>query len=275
MFAEIASLELSEAQFQKISQTVYQLSGIHLTQGKEGLIKTRLTKRLRALGLASFSQYLRYVEEDKSGQELALMIEALTTNKTSFFREPQHFDFLRKEVIPELRGAGPRIRLWSAGCSSGEEPFSIAIVLREDIPDIDRRDVRILATDISAKMLAAARQALYSEQALTDVPPRLLQKYFLCVQTMPTRTYRASDDIRAMVRPGRLNLMGPWPMKGPFDAIFCRNVMIYFDKATQQELVHRFWEFLKPGGYLFIGHSESLTDQAHKFHYVQPAIYRK
>ena len=275
MLPELISPELSPAQFQKISQTVYRLCGINLTPGKEGLIKTRLAKRLRTLGLGSYSEYMSYVEGDETGKELAFMIDALATNKTSFFRETQHFDYLREEIVPALRGGSQRIRFWSAGCSSGEEPYSIALLLREEIPDIDRWDVRILATDISSKILAIAREAVYAEQTVEDIPPQLLRKYFTCIQTPGARAYRVNENVRAMVRLGHLNLMEPWPMKGPFDVISCRNVMIYFDKATQQDLVQRFWKLLRPEGYLFIGHSESLTGSSHEFHYVQPAIYLK
>ena len=273
MDTDLASLELSAAQFERISLLMYRLCGINLHHGKEELVKARLMKRLRKLGLSSFQHYLRYIERDKSGQELAIMIDALTTNKTSFFREPQHFDYLRRQILPRLMKR--RIRVWSAGCSSGEEPFSIAILLREELSGIDRKDVRILGTDISKRMLEVARAAVYEQEALRDVPPQLLLKYFTCVQTKPPRTYRVNDTVSVMVRLARLNLMGEWPMRGPFDVIFCRNVMIYFDKNTRQELIHRFWELLQPGGLLFLGHSESLTALSHQFRYVQPAIYIK
>lgn len=269
------SYELSPAQFEKISQMVHRLCGICLPPGKEELVKTRLTKRLRALGLGGFTEYLEYVEGDASRQELATMIDLLTTNKTSFFREPQHFDFLCQHVLPDLQTASRPIRLWSAGCSSGEEPYSLAMLLHEHLPDIERRDVRILATDISARMLTKAREAIYEEEAVSEVSPSLLRKYFVCVRTQPTRAYQVSDKVRALVRFARLNLMDAWPMRGPFDAIFCRNVMIYFDNPTRQRLVQRYYELLRMGGYLFIGHSESLTALSHNFRYVQPAVYRK
>ncbi|MDZ7260505.1 MAG: protein-glutamate O-methyltransferase [candidate division KSB1 bacterium] len=275
MDTDLWSVKLSQAQFEKISQLVYQLCGINLHQGKEELVKARLMKRLRALGLGSFEQYLKYLKHDTTGQELALMIDALTTNKTSFFREPQHFDYLRRQIVPRLRMEGRKIRFWSAGCSSGEEPFSLAILLREEIPDIDRRDVRILATDISTRMLALARQAVYEENTLWDVPMPLLQKYFTPVRDKPPRTYRVNDNVRAIVRLARLNLIDAWPMKGPFDVIFCRNVMIYFDKDIRQQLIQRFYELLRPGGHLFVGHSESLTVLSHRLRYVQPAVYLK
>jgi chemotaxis protein methyltransferase CheR len=271
------SLELSESQFLQIRQLVYRLCGINLIPGKEELVKSRLAKRLRALGLSGFEQYLQYVERDKSRQELASMIDALTTNKTSFFREAQHFDYLRHQVLPGIKKMkeGRRLRIWSAGCSSGEEPYSIALVLREEIPDIDRWDARILATDISTKMLAKAREAIYGQEELREVPASLLQKYFTCIRIKPPRSYQVKDNVRALIRFSALNLMAAWPMKGPFQVIFCRNVMIYFDKQTQQELVNRFGELLEPGGHLFLGHSESLTGSAHAFRYVQPAVYMK
>jgi chemotaxis protein methyltransferase CheR len=269
------SIELTSAQFKKISGMVYQVCGINLQVGKEGLIKSRLLKRLSALGLSSFDDYLAYLERDRSGGELITMIDALATNKTSFFREAQHFDYLRQHILPKLRAETRRLRIWSAGCSSGEEPYTLGIVLREEWPDLDRRDVRILATDISTKILGKAREASYDQEAVAEVPPSLIPKYFTCVQEKPARRYQVKEQITALVKFARLNLMGEWPMKGPFNMIFCRNVMIYFDKPTQQELVQRFWELLEPGGHLFIGHSESLTSSSRRFQYLQPALYVK
>ncbi|RMF93557.1 MAG: protein-glutamate O-methyltransferase CheR [Nitrospinota bacterium] len=271
----LVSPELTKRQFQQISEQVYRLCGIYLPAGKEGLVKSRLMKRLRALRLQSFDQYLHYIEQDRSGQELVAMVEVLTTNKTSFFREAQHFDYLRRYVFPTMRHPSQRVRFWSAGCSSGEEPFSLAIVLCEAFPDIAQRDIRILATDIATRMLQKAREAIYEQDVLREVPAILLQKYFTCIRYQPPRAYRLNDTVRALVRFARLNLMDPWPMKGPFDVIFCRNVMIYFDRPTQQRLVQRFWELLKPGGYLLVGHSESLSAIVHPFRYVQPAVYVK
>ncbi len=271
MSVDFLSLELSEAQFEKISRVVYRLCGINLRHGKEELVKARLTKRLRALKLGSFEEYMKYLERDRSGQELAIMIDTLTTNKTSFFRESQHFEYLRQRVLPGL--TSDRIRFWSAGCSSGEEPFSLAIVLREALPEVDQRDVRILATDISEDMLETARAAVYEEEKLGDVPAQLLQKYFTRVSHKPVRKYRVKDEVRGLVRLAKLNLIESWPIRGPFDAIFCRNVMIYFDQPTRERLVQRFWELLRPGGHLFVGHSESLRASQHQFAYVQPAVY--
>jgi chemotaxis protein methyltransferase CheR len=273
--AGLLTSELQPEQFAKISQLIHQVCGITLRPGKEGLVKARLIKRLHALELDSFGDYLAYVEADASGKELVAMIDVLTTNKTSFFREPQHFTYLHQHIVPQLRQAQHPIRFWSAGCSSGEEPYSLGIVLRETLPDIDRQNVRILATDISTRILATARQAVYEQERIGDIPTQLQHKYFTLVRREPTPAYQVKGTVRGMVRLARLNLMQPWPMRGPFEAIFCRNVMIYFDKPTQEWLVQRFWELLRPGGWLFIGHSESLSLAAHAFRYVQPAVYMK
>src|SRR5260370_10031633 len=183
MSRDAIELTLNRSQFEKISGLVYRASGINLQHGKEELIKSRLAKRLHALELPNFEQYLGRVEGDRSGQELAIMVEALTTNKTFFFREAQHFDFLRHRILPALRASGGRrIRIWSAGCSSGEEPYSIAILLREELADIDRRDSRILATDLSTDILAKAREAVYEYQTLHELPPLLLRKHVTAVR---------------------------------------------------------------------------------------------
>jgi len=275
MAMELLTADLSRSQFNTIRAFLYQASGIKLADGKESLVKSRLMKRLRMLGLSSFDAYLEYLKTDSSECERRALIESLTINNTSFFREPQHFAFLRERILPRLESANRKIRIWSAGCSSGEEPYSIAIVLREALPDVDRRDVRILATDISTKILGEAREAIYEHYELKDVGPGLIKKYLTCTCARPVRHYRVNENVRKMVRFAQLNLMADWPMKGPFDVIFCRNVMIYFEKPTQQWLVQRFWELLEPGGYLLLGHSESLMTSAHRLRYVQPATYVK
>jgi chemotaxis protein methyltransferase CheR len=269
--------EITEAQFESISRTVRELCGINLHTGKKELVKARLGKRLRALGLADFGQYLDHVARDASGDELALMLDLLSTNLTYFFREPQHLAYLRADVLPEVLSrhqTDRRLRIWSAGCSSGEEPYSIAITLAETMPDLDRWDVAILATDLSSRVLRAAREGVYSRERMRQSPAGAMGKYLLSVPG-ERDAFRVRDDLRAMVQFARLNLMAGWPMKGPFDVIFCRNVMIYFDKPTQARLVERFWEILSPGGTLFIGHSESLAGVRHRFQYVHPTVYRK
>jgi chemotaxis protein methyltransferase CheR len=201
------------------------------------------------------------------------MIDCLTTNKTNFFREPAHFDYLARQILPKR--AEKRLRIWSAGCSTGEEPYTIGIHLRENIPDIDRWDVRILATDISTRVLEKARAALYTEDALDDLPPGLSTHYFVKTAIDGKRGFEVVPAVRRMVSFAHLNLMGDWPMKGPFDVIFCRNVMIYFEKPIQQKLIERFRLLLPLGGHLFVGHSESMAGLEHRFTYVQPATYRR
>jgi chemotaxis protein methyltransferase CheR len=271
----VVSADLSEAQFSAISALTYRICGINLQSGKQGLVKTRLAKRLQAVGVGDFDEYLHYLEKDASGSEMVAMLDALTTNKTSFFRENQHFDYLRNVVLPSMGAGWTRLRIWSAGCSTGEEPYTLSLVLHEEVPELKQRDARILATDLSTRVLARARQGVYEAAAVADIPAPLLARYFTCVRTSPSRAYRVGPALQSPIRFARLNLMEPWPMQGPFDLIFCRNVMIYFDRATQQRLVNRFWELLSPGGHLFVGHSESLTALEHRFRYVQPAVYRK
>lgn len=265
--------ELTDAQFNKVKDLIYRECRICLKSGKEALVRARLTKRLRALSMRSFGEYIDYLENEGNQMELSSMVDVMTTNKTSFFREIDHFHFLRDSVLPKLRSR--KIRLWSAGCSSGEEPFTLAMVLSESLPDLDLRDALILATDISSQMVKQTKSAVYSEEKLTTLPKSFLNRYFVKIRSNGAGAYQLSPAIRKMVRPAKLNLMDLWPMKGPFDVIFCRNVMIYFDTQTQAKLVNRFWDLLGPGGYLFVGHSEGLSSIQHKFQYQQPAVYKK
>lgn len=275
MNTELMAVDLSSSQFDHIKKLLHSVCGISLQSGKEGLVKARLTKRLRALRLPDFDRYLDHLHNEPSRQELSLMVDALTTNKTNFFREQQHFDFLKNYVLTKNNASKMGMRFWSAACSSGEEPFSLAILLNECWSDVAKKDVRILATDISSDILEKARKATYREDLLQEMPEALLRKYFSKVTSGNLSHYQANDNIRDLVRFARLNLMATWPMKGLFDVIFCRNVMIYFDTPTREQLVNRYYDYLKPGGYLFIGHSESLTGISHPFDYVQPAIYKK
>ena len=265
--------ELSAVEFQRIADVTKRVAGINLQRGKEGLVRARLARRLRALGLDSYGAYLEQVERDGTRAELKEMIDALTTNKTSFFRESQHFTFLRERVLPDCLAAGQAPRVWSAGCSTGEEPYTLGIVVHEAMPATVAAASRILATDISARVLDRARAAQYPADIVAELPRDLLRRHF--VPASGGESWQVAEPVRRLVRFARLNLMGEWPMRGPFDAIFCRNVMIYFDKATQGRLVERFGSLLAPGGYLFVGHSESLTGLAHGFRYVQPAVYQK
>ena len=269
----LLSADLSENEFREISHIVYDICGINLKNGKEALVRARLMKRLRALEMASFREYIKFINTDEGKGEIGLLIDVMTTNKTSFFREAAHFTFLRDQIIPKANTQ--KMRFWTAACSSGEEPFSLSMLLHESIPSIGRKDILILATDISVTMLDRARMAVYAEETLRDLPAVYRSKYFVQVGKTQPRKFRVTDEIKSRVRLAWLNLMDSWPMKGPFNVIFCRNVMIYFDRPTQQTLVGRFWDLLEPGGYLFVGHSEGLSSLKHRFRYIQPAIYRK
>ena len=269
--------ELTRAQFAVISDLVKGRCGINLHDGKVALVRARLGKRLRSLGLTDFGQYVEWISQDTTGAETAAMLDALTTNLTHFFREPRHFELLGSTVagIIDRRQHDRPLRIWSAGCSSGEEPYSIAVTLQEAAAGPVGWDARILATDLSRQMLKIAKSGLYASGQLREMAPRLIKKYFTPCRDPAGRRYRIDASVRRMVDFAQLNLMAPWPMKGAFDVIFCRNVMIYFDKPTQHRLIERFWDALAPEGLLFLGHSESLTGAAPRYHYVEPAVYRK
>jgi chemotaxis protein methyltransferase CheR len=270
----LPSGELSPEHFRRIARILYEACGIHLQDGKEQLVRSRLWKRMRAIGVASFEEYLALVQSPAGASEFSAMIDALTTNKTSFFRESQHFDFLRARLADRYASAR-RLRIWSAGCSSGQEPYSLAMSILEEWPYPEGRDIRILATDIAAPMLESARRGLYRPEHVRDVPPEILRKYFRETLGERESMMAVHERVRSLVAFARLNLLGRWPMRGSFDFIFCRNVMIYFDKDTQRRLISRFRGLLAPAGFLLVGHSESLTGRAEGFRYLQPAVYQK
>jgi chemotaxis protein methyltransferase CheR len=245
--------------FASIAATLHAASGISLSPSKTSLVYSRLAKRLRALGLESFRDYCKLIAGSDGVDERQAMLAALTTNVTRFFREPHHFDYLRK-LMPELSAKakrGGRVRLWSAGCSSGEEPYSIALTILSTLPNANELDVKILATDIDPVILAKAKEGLYSREALEPVPAEL-RKYFDGADA--NRRFSPAPAVRDMIAFRELNLIGPWPMTQKFDVIFCRNVAIYFDEPTQDRLFGRFAESLNPDGRLFIGHSERVND---------------
>jgi chemotaxis protein methyltransferase CheR len=264
-------LDLTDAQFRHIGQLVGRIAGIQLPHGKESLVRSRIARRLRALDLDSVQKYLDFVDADATRTELAEMVDVLTTNKTSFFRENEHFRLLEREVLPALGHRGGPIRIWSAGCSTGEEPYTVAMIAR-DVLGARADALRILATDISGHVLEKARVAEYDRERLADVPAALRDRHF---EDARDGLLRVRCPTRDLVHFARLNLMAEWPMRGPFDVIFCRNVMIYFDKPTQERLVSRFADLLPDGGYLCVGHSESLSGLQHGLEYVQPATYRR
>jgi chemotaxis protein methyltransferase CheR len=265
---------LNDREFEKISRLAYEHFGLDLRGGKQGLVSARLGKELRQLGLKSFQHYYDYVKADRSGAALASMVDHLTTNHTSFFREPRHFDFLRKTIFPTLRTRS-RIDIWSAACSSGEEPYSIAMSLLEESPREAAAKVRIKASDISTRVLEKARRGVYPAERFAGIAVPLMQRYLLKGQDEAAGTFRFKTEVRSMIDFEHRNLMEKLPEGYVCPAIFCRNIMIYFDKPTQQSLVQRLSDRLEDGGYLLIGHSESLNNIAHGLDYVCPATYRK
>lgn len=272
-------VELGDNEFEKISRLVYDQCGINLNEGKKELVKARLGKRIREGQFKSFRDYYQHVIGDQSGQELIHLLDSISTNFTSFLREMAHFDYLRSHILPELMAAkkakGDKLRFWSAGCSSGEEPYSIVVILLEALRNSSAWDLSVLATDISSKVLRSAQSGIYPKERIRSVPKELVRKYFLKGDRQWQDYVKVKDQVRQYVRFKRLNLMEPFNFKEPFDCIFCRNVMIYFDKKTQMDLVNRFYGALQEGGHLVIGHSESLTGIQHQFVYVRPTIYKK
>ena len=267
--APMIGATVTHADFVKISALLYDIAGIKLNDGKEGLVVSRLGKRMREVGVASFKAYIARVQDDPA--EMREMIDRLTTNKTSFFRESAHFDFLARRALPEW--GNRELSIWSAGCSSGEEPYTLATVLFDYWQGAPNG--RILATDLSHRVLAKAKAGSYTAEMVRDIPPQTLNRHFEKLREGAHDHWVAREHLRSIIRFGKLNLMEEWPMKGPFDAIFCRNVMIYFDRETQERLVQRFSKLLAPDGYLFIGHSETLHSMKHDLRYVAPAAYAK
>ncbi len=271
--------ELSDKEFSLFSRLVYDKAGINLHEGKRELVRSRLSRRLRAKNIRRFKDYYTFLMEDDSGEELVNMLDAISTNLTSFFREPKHFAFLEKTALPELQkhstSRSKPLKIWSAGCSTGEEPYTLAICLHEFMKDNSSFDFKILATDISTKVLSSAASGVYLDQQIQSIPNPVLRQYFQRGQGQWAGHYRLKPFIRNAIEFKRLNLMDPFPFAGEFHVIFCRNVMIYFDKMVQNNLVNKYYDCLVNGGYLFIGHSESLMGTQHQFKYVQPTIYQK
>lgn len=248
----------SAAELAEIARLMREGAGIVIAESKASMVQSRLAKRLRALGLRDFQSYLDHVQGPEGAAEYARMLSALTTNVTQFFRENHHFEQLRAEVLPPLLArarAGGRVRIWSAGCSSGQEPYSIALLVCNLAEDAAALDIRILATDIDPEMTAFGRAARYDKASAAGVPKPLARDFLL----NDVGQVEIADLPRSLVSFRELNLHATWPMRGPFDVIFCRNVAIYFDKPAQDALWQRFEAALAPGGWLFLGHSERLS----------------
>jgi chemotaxis protein methyltransferase CheR len=271
---------VTESDFQRISEMVYRHCGINLHDGKKQLVRARIAKRLRLGGFRSLPEYLAFVENDASGKEFTLLIDAMSTNLTSFYREPDHFHYLMEiglvqAVDRKTRAQDRRLRLWSAGCSTGEEPYTLGMTLLDSVADADRWDIKILATDISTHVLKIARNGFYGKSRVESLPASFRSRFLQPTVIDQEKGFLIAPEVRNLIAFRHLNLMDNWPFTGPFDFIFCRNVMIYFDKPTQQRLVNRFYDVLCPGGVLFTGHSESLTGIKHSFKYIRPTVYGK
>jgi chemotaxis protein methyltransferase CheR len=259
--------------FAAIARKVQTRTGIVLGASKRNLVYGRLGRRLRALGCSRFDEYCALLEGPDSEDEQVAMVNAITTNLTGFFRESHHFDTLAREIIPELvRSHGHRLRVWSAGCSSGEEPYSIAMTILSALPQRNQWDALILATDVDTNMVATGKAGLYDAARIELVPPELRRRFVLPVDD---DMMEMAPVLKQIIRFKPLNLLQPWPMRGTFDVIFCRNVVIYFDKDTQRALFDRYADLLKPDGWLFIGHSESLFRVSDRFRHLGRTTYRK
>ncbi|MCX6626679.1 MAG: protein-glutamate O-methyltransferase CheR [Candidatus Solibacter sp.] len=269
--AEIDAVRpLAPREFEQIRQLAYRTFGLDLKAGKEELVSARLRKLVKGGGHHSFQDYYRSIVGDRTGESLLAMIDALATNHTSFMREPDHFQFLRDQVIPAM-GARDPIEVWSAACSTGEEVWTLAMLLNEALP---HRKVRITASDISNKALSFAQRAVYPVERCRGVSAAWLSRYF-AADGRPPVSYQIAPAVRAQAAFRRLNLIESYSWPHPFPIIFCRNVMIYFDSQTQERVIAGLSQHLEPGGYLFVGHAESLTRVSHSLEYVKPAIYRK
>ena len=267
-------IRMTDDEFVKLTSFVKKKYGIDLTK-KRTLIEGRLTNELRHRGLNHFSDYFAILFRDESGAEMVTLLNKLTTNLSYFMREKEHFDYLRTQVLPYFEKTRSReLRIWSAGCSTGQEPYNTAMVLDEYFGARKKNwDTRILATDISMNVLTKAKAGIYNVEDLKDVPSQWVSKYF---KRLPNGQYQVCDQIRAEVIFRPLNLMEQFPFRKPMDLIFCRNVMIYFDAPTKQQLVQKFYNCTAKGGYLFIGHSESISSgPSSSYAYIQPAIYQR
>lgn len=266
--------KMTAKHFATISKVVYEHAGIVLSEVKEDMVYSRVSRRIRRTGSNGFDDYLK-TALDPNSEEFTHFVNAITTNLTSFYREKHHFDFLEQSLLPALK-ADPRrnrLRVWSAGCSTGEEPYTIAMTLKDRIPK--GWDTKVLATDLDTNVVATGRDAIYGLDRVDGLEKSIISKNFESVQVEGRSRVKVKKELRDICYFKQLNLLREWPMKGPFDFIFCRNVVIYFDKPTQKVLFDRFAEILAPGGYLFIGHSESMYKLTDRFESLGNTIYRK
>lgn len=267
---------MSNKDFEFIQNLAREHTGIMLSDHKRDMVYSRLVRRIRVLGLPSFNEYCKYLEHNQS-LELTPFINSITTNLTAFFREKHHFEFLLNKVIPELKRdniKSKKVRIWSAGCSTGEEPYSISMTVKQ--ASFDRNwDVKILATDLDSNVVRHAKKGEYLESRIEGIDAALIDRFFKRSAVEGSEKILVKDEVRHLITFNQLNLMNAWPMKGKFDVIFCRNVIIYFSKETQKALFERYANLLNDGGYMFIGHSESLHGVSKRFESLGKTIYRK
>lgn len=275
--ADLRSINsLTDEEFEHFRSIVYDETGINMSDMKRALLQSRLLRRLRILGLPDYSSYRTYLDEHYS-DELMQFVNVVTTNKTDFFREDQHFDYMVQEVLPAIeKKEQKKIRIWSAGCSTGEEPYSISMTLHEFFAGREMPNIKILATDIDTQVLETAQNGVYKAESLQGMDADFAKRYFLKGKGENDGRFKIKDSVASLITFKRLNLLEfNYPMKGPFDIIFCRNVIIYFDKPTQKKLFEYMYDFLDDDGYLFIGHSENLSIVSDRFKCLGRTIYRK
>ncbi|MDO6460907.1 protein-glutamate O-methyltransferase CheR [Granulosicoccaceae sp. 1_MG-2023] len=272
----VAAYKFTDLHFDKLRMLVAETTGISLSDHKRDLLYGRLTRRLRALGLQDFDQYIALLA-DRPDDELQNFINAVTTNLTSFFRENHHFEFLANELFPQLekQGRARGMRIWSAGCSTGEEAYSIAMTVREYFADAGAMDIKILASDLDTSVVQTAANGIYDQSRIEGMPPERVKRWFQRGSGSNAGKVRVRRELAELITFRQLNLMQAWPMQSMFDVVFCRNVVIYFDKPTQSRLFNNFASVIKPGGHLIIGHSETLHKVCDRFELIGKTIYRK
>jgi chemotaxis protein methyltransferase CheR len=268
-------IELNDRDFEKFRDLVYAEAGIKLSDLKKALLQARLSRRLRALGIKSYTEYYTYLMDNYENEKIEF-INSLTTNKTDFFRENRHFEFMKEIVLPAYEGKN-EIKIWSAGCSTGEEPYTIAMTMNDYYSGIKKaQNFKILATDIDTRVLESAREGVYKWETVDEIPLPTLKKYFSRGKGENQGVFKIKDILKKNIYFRRLNLLDQvYPMKGQFDIIFCRNVIIYFDKDTQRRLFAKFASHLAEDGYLFIGHSENISGITDRFRLIGSTIYQK
>jgi chemotaxis protein methyltransferase CheR len=273
------NIEITPEEYELVRKLIYDRAGINLGNNRQHLVQARLAKRIRVKGLSGFREYFQYLQSDRSGEEMVHLTDAISTNTTFFFREADHFDFLAKSIVSRIKEERWEekkylIRIWSAASSSGEEPYTIAMVVQKVLSEYPMIDFKILATDISQKILGQAIAGQYEAQKLKMIPDEYRRNSFRPVSGSKGELFEVSPELKRKITFANFNLMTPeYPFKFGFDYVFCRNVMIYFDRQTQEAVVNRISKHIRPGGYLIVGHSESLNGFSHKLKYIKPTIY--